>query len=293
MTVSYEKTDIQTAPQNDVSAQAAGEFTEPTPMTGHALRAYDDQTRRRRQDELIVQYLPLVHRIVRQVVSYLQPPLNHEDLISAGAIGLVKAARDFDPTRDAEFKTYAYIRIRGAIIDELRSWSFAPPAVKKLFDQAQDVAERFLHEHGTIASDDQVAKAMNLPLDKLYQIYETARARHFLSISGVDEDAPALGDFLAAPDDNAPSSRMERQEIKKALAEAIKELPEKQRQIILLYYHRELTMKQISEAMELTESRISQLHAAALFKLSVRMKQWRQDGPVRIKEESEETIRSL
>ena len=107
-------------PEGDASAQAACEFAEPMPTPGHALRAYDDQTRRRRQDELIVQYLPLVHRIVRQVASYLQPPLSHEDLISAGAIGLVKAARDFDPTRDAEFKTYAYIRIRGAVIDELR-----------------------------------------------------------------------------------------------------------------------------------------------------------------------------
>jgi RNA polymerase sigma factor for flagellar operon FliA len=86
---------------------------------------------------------------------------------------------------------------------------------------------------------------------------------------------------------------MERQEIKKALVDAIKELPEKQRQIILLYYHRELTMKQVAEVLELTESRISQLHAAALFKLSVRMKQWRQDGPADAEQESSEAIRSF
>jgi len=239
-----------------------------------ALRAYDDQMRRSRQDELIIQYLPLVHRIVHQVASYLQPPLTREDLISAGTIGLVKAARDFDPTKDAEFKTYAYIRIRGAVIDELRGWSFAPPTVKKLFDQAQEIAERMMQEHGTVADDEQIADAMNIPLDKLYQIYETARARHFLSISGADDESPALGGLLAAGG-SAPGDRMEREEMRKLLAQAIKELPDKQRQIILLYYHRELTMKQVSEAMDLTESRISQLHAAALFKLSVRMKQWR------------------
>lgn len=243
-------------------------------FSGNALRAYDDQTRRSRQDELIVQYLPLVHRIVHQVASYLQPPLTREDMISAGTIGLVKAARDFDPTKDAEFKTYAYIRIRGAVIDELRGWSFAPPTVKKLFDQAQDIAERTMQEHGTAADDAQIAKAMNIPLDKLYQVYETARARHFLSISGADDESPALGSLLAAGG-SQPGDRMEREEMRKLLAQAIGELPEKQRQIILLYYHRELTMKQVSEAMELTESRISQLHAAALFKLSVRMKQWR------------------
>lgn len=293
MTAYHDNPDIQTTPQSDAAAVAAGDFVETAPMTGRALRAYDDQMRRRRQDEWIVQYLPLVHRIVHQVAAYLQPPLSREDLISAGTIGLVKAARDFDPSRDAEFKTYAYIRIRGAVIDELRGWSFAPPTVKKLFDRAQEVAERHLQERGAIATDEQIAKEIDLPLEKLYQVYETARARHFLSISGADDNAPALGDFLAAPDDSAPSSRMERQEIKKALVEAIKELPEKQRQIILLYYHRELTMKQVSEVMELTESRISQLHAAALFKMSVRMKQWRQDVPADTEQEPEIATRSL
>lgn len=289
MTASQDIQDIQTVPQDDVSARAASEFAADTPpMAGQALRAYDAQTRRRREDDLIVQYLPMVHRIVHQVAAYLQPPLSHDDLVSAGAIGLVKAARDFDPTRDAEFKTYAYIRIRGAVIDELRGWSFAPPTVKKMFDNAQAVTERILQERGTAPSDEEVAKALDLPLEKLYQVYETARARHFLSISGADDEAPALGDFLAAPDNVTPGSRMERQEIRKALAEAIKDLPEKQRQIILLYYHRELTMKQVSEAMELTESRISQLHAAALFKLSVQMKQWRQDAPVETQQKPHE-----
>lgn len=282
MTIPQDIQEIDTAPSVAEPIEAAArEFA------GQALRAYDDQTRRRREDEMIVQYLPLVHRIVHQIASYLQPPLTREDLISAGTIGLVKAARDFDPTKDAEFKTYAYIRIRGAVIDELRGWSFAPPTVKKLFDQAQEVTERTLQERGTIATDEQVAKALDITLDKLYQIYETARARHFLSISGADDESPALGSFLAAPDGNAPGARMEREEMKKALIQAMKELPEKQRQIILLYYHRELTMKQVSEVMELTESRISQLHAAALFKLSVQMKQWRQDDPAETDPENE------
>lgn len=293
MAVVDDNLDTQTVPNADAAMQSADEFGAITPMAGVALRAYGDQTRRQREDEMIVQYLPLVHRIVHQVAAYLHPPLSRDDLISAGTIGLVKAARDFDSTRDAEFKTYAYIRIRGAVIDELRGWSFAPPTVKKLFDRAQEVAERFLQERGTAPSDEQIAEAMDIPLDKLYQVYETARARHFLSISGADEDAPALGDMLAAPQDNAPDSRLRRQEIKQALAEAIGELPEKQQQIILLYYHRELTMKQVSEVMELTESRISQLHAAALFKLSVRMRHWRQDDSADSEQEPEEVIRSF
>jgi RNA polymerase sigma factor for flagellar operon FliA len=253
--------------------KAAAEFADNGFLTGQALRAYGSQMHARQEDERILQYLPLVHRIVSQVTSYLQPPLSREDLVSAGTIGLVKAARDFDPTRDAEFKTYAYIRIRGAVIDELRGWSFAPPSVKKLIDRAQECAERVMNERGTLPDDEELASMMGVEPDKLMQVFETARARHFLSISGLEEDGPALGSFLAA-DTPEPGRRAESQELKKQLAEAMRRLPDKQRQIILLYYHRELTMKQVAEIMELTESRISQLHAAALFKLSVQMKQW-------------------
>jgi RNA polymerase sigma factor for flagellar operon FliA len=263
---------------SEPAEQAASEFAENGYLAGRALRAYGTQMHPRHEDERILQYLPLVQRIVSQVTSYLQPPLSREDLISAGTIGLVKAARDFDPTRDAEFKTYAYIRIRGAVIDELRGWSFAPPSVKKLIDRAHELAERQMNEQGTLPSDEELAEQMGVEPEKLMQVYETTRARHFLSISGLEEDGPAIGSFLAAATPE-PGRRAERQELKKHLAQAMRNLPEKQRQIVLLYYHRELTMKQIAEVLELTESRISQLHAAALFKLSLQMKSWNEGQP--------------
>jgi RNA polymerase sigma factor for flagellar operon FliA len=130
-----------------------------------------------------------------------------------------------------------------------------------------------MNERGTLPDDEEIAAELGLEPEKLMQVYETARARYFLSINGLDDEAPALAGLLAAGGPE-PGHRAERHELKKALAAAMRNLPEKQRQIILLYYHRELTMKQIAEAMELTESRISQLHAAALFKLSIQMKQW-------------------
>lgn len=260
------------------AGQAAAEFADSGYLTGRALKAYGSQVRPDRQDDRILQYLPLVHRIVSQVAGYLQPPLSREDLISAGTIGLIKAARDFDPARDAEFKTYAYIRIRGAVIDELRGWSFAPPSVKKLIDRAHETAQRLMNERGVMPDDDELAQRMGLEPEKLMQVYETARARHFLSMSGLDEEGPALGSFLAA-DTPLPDSNAQRQELKKDLAMAMRRLPEKQRQIVLLYYHREMTMKQIAEVMELTESRISQLHASALFKLSLQMRHWNEAQP--------------
>ncbi|MCE5186608.1 MAG: sigma-70 family RNA polymerase sigma factor [Planctomycetaceae bacterium] len=261
----------------DPAAQSASEFAADGCFTGQALKAYGSQLRRH-EDERILQYLPLVQRIVSQVVSYLQPPLSREDLISAGTIGLVKAARDYDSSRDAEFKTYAYIRIRGAVIDELRGWSFAPPSVKKMIDSAQEWSQRIMNERGSLPDDDELASRMHLEPQKLIQVFETARARHFLSIHGLDDSGPVLGGLLAASAPG-PQSAVEQKELKLHLARAMRSLPEKQRQIVLLYYHRELTMKQIAEVMELTESRISQLHAAALFKLSVLMKQWNDASP--------------
>lgn len=257
----------------DLTSKQAGQFLDNGHLTQQALKTYCPQLKPKKEEELILQYLPLVHRIVNQVIGYLNMSLSREDLVSAGTIGLVKAARDYNPAKDAEFKTYAYIRVRGAVIDELRGWSFTPPRVKKLIDQAQEISEQYYNDQGVFPTDDTLAKEMGIEVDKLYDVMQTARARHFLSIHGLNDDSPALGQFLAS-DINLPDSGVEREELKEHLVQAIQELPEKHRQVILLYYHRELTMKQISEVMELTEPRVSQLHAAALFKLSVRLKQW-------------------
>lgn len=258
------------------AGQFAQEFIQEPPehLAGHALKAYASQAKESRGDDLILQYLPLVHRITAQVVSYLKPPLSREDLVSAGTIGLIKAAHDFDPTRDAEFKTYAYIRIRGAIIDEMRQWSFTPPALIRQFDQAQEITERVIEETGLPPTDEDLAQELEIPVDKLYRMFETVRARHFLSIHGLSDEAPALGQCLASQNTERPSDRLEQEELIEQLSKAIHKLPEKQRRIIVLYYHKELTMKQVAEVLEITESRVSQLHAAALFRLSSVLKRW-------------------
>jgi RNA polymerase sigma factor for flagellar operon FliA len=261
---------------NPQSRMAKEFLEEPTVCPpSQALRAYGSQIRQSQENQMIVQYLPLVHRIVSQVASYLRPPLSREDLISAGTIGLVKAARDYDPSKDAEFKTYAYIRVRGAVIDELRQWSFTPPSLSRQYEQAQNLAARFLEEKGTPPTDEELAEQMEIPLEKLYRLFETVRMRHFLSIHGLDDEAPALGDCLADKGEQDPTSRIEKEELIEHLAEAIQNLPKKQRRIIVLYYHKELTMRQIAEVLEITEPRVSQLHAAALFSLSTLLKNWK------------------
>ncbi|MBN2511359.1 MAG: FliA/WhiG family RNA polymerase sigma factor [Sedimentisphaerales bacterium] len=255
----------------DSRSVLAAEFLEPQLSAGQAARMYTSHNRKQREDELIVKYLPLVHKIVNKIVTYLQPPLSKDDLVSAGTVGLVKAARDFDPSKDAEFKTYAYIRIRGAVIDELRNWSFAPANIKKQFDQAQEISSQMLEEQGTVPDDSDLAGRLGMTTEKMYRMFETARARHFLSIHGADEESPMLGNLLTCGGAGV-SDAIEMEELIEKMTRAIGELPEKQRRIVVMYYQKELTMKQIAEVLEITESRVSQLHAAALFKLSVQLK---------------------
>jgi len=243
-------------------------------LKGLAVKAYATGQKKHDPDKMIMEFLPMVGRIVDQVITYIKPPLTKEDLVSAGSIGLVKAARDFDPTKKAEFKTYAYIRIKGAVIDELRSWSFAPANLSKQIRQAEEISRENIEKTGFVIDDEKLADKMDISIDKLYKIFENARSRHFMSIHGLDDDEPALCNVLIAHKTDTPESAIEKRELALKLAECITNLPEKQRQVVILYYQQELTMKETSLALEITESRVSQLHASAVFTLSSQLKEY-------------------
>ena len=249
----------------------------PKHLNKAATRAYSGQKSQLVDNEQIAELLPMVHKIARQVVTYLKPPLSFEDLVSAGTVGLVKAAREFDPSRQVEFKTYAYIRIKGAILDELRGWSFVPANLNKRIQDALQLSQKIVEETGVAPTDEELSEKLGIAVDELYKTFENARAQHFLSLDWFGEDASPLGSLLAAANTATPDQHVERAELIDKLAEAIGQLPQKQRQIIILYYQQHLTMKQIAEIFEITESRVSQLHSSAIFNLSVRLKEWK-DG---------------
>lgn len=245
-----------------------------------ALRAYTAEQKAvqvRVDDEQITELLPMVHKIARQVVTYLKPPLSFEDMVSAGTVGLVRAARDFDPSHQAEFKTYAYIRIKGAILDELRGWSFMPENLRKRISMAHQLSQQISEQTGTTPTDTELAEKLGISLDELYETFENARAQHFISLDGFGEDEPVLSNILTARHPAAPEDNIEREELVNNLAEAIRQLSDRQQQVVLLYYQQQLTMKQVADILEITESRVSQLHASALFNLSVKLRQWK-DG---------------
>ena len=242
-----------------------------------AMRAYSDQKKSSDKNEQVTQFLPMVHKIAQRTISYIKPPLSYEDLISAGTVGLIKAARDYNPAYQAEFKTYAYIRIKGAMLDELRQWSFVPANVDKEIRQALQESTKIADQTGSVPTHDELAKKLDISVDKLYKTFENARAKHFVSIDNSNGETSTLGSLLTAANTKTPDEKLEQTELIDKLTEAITQLNERQRQIILLYYHQQLTMKQIAEVFNITEPRVSQLHAGALVNLSIKLRQWK-DG---------------
>ena len=250
---------------------------EQTCLQAAAKNAYSQQKEQSISDDLVTQFLPMVHKIVQRTVAYLRPPLSREDLVSAGMIGLLKAARDYDSSYEAEFQTYAYIRIRGAVLDELKSQSFLPTHINKQIREASKLRVELMEQRGVAPTDEELAQKLEVTVDKLYQIFENARAKHFVSIDSSFEDGSLSGYSFLADDSCEPSQRMEKSELVGQLAKAIQQLSKREQQIIVLYYQQELTMKQIAEILSLTEPRVSQLHAKALFSLSVKLNRWKYD----------------
>jgi len=242
-----------------------------------ALRTYADQKSAPVSEDQITDYLPLVNSIARKVANYLRPPLSFEDLVSAGTIGLLKAARDFDGSFGASFKTYAYIRIKGAVLDELRSVSMLPSHLNRQVKELMALSQRILDETGVPPTDDELARQLGISQDQVYSLLDGARAQRFLSLQGGDEESPSLESGLCATGVESPDQEMERTELVEGMSAAIGELDDKRRQIVVLYYQQHLTMRQIAEVLGITESRVSQLHSSALFNLSAKLREWR-DG---------------
>lgn len=245
--------------------------TEKQHLKAVAKRTYLGQKKQTIDEAEIVQFLPMVHKIAQRVVAYIKPSLAYEDLVSSGTIGLVKAARDYDSSYGAEFKTYAYTRIKGAILDELRSLSLLPANVNEQVRKTKKISQEIYRDTGRFPTDSELAGRLGISVNELYETFTNARAQHFLSIEGFMSGVSGSGEFLESSDAAKPAERIEKAELAEELAQAIQQLSKKQRQVVLLYYERELTMKQIADVLEISEPRVSQIHAAALFNLSMRL----------------------
>jgi RNA polymerase sigma factor for flagellar operon FliA len=250
-------------------AKAAGE----TLTLWHDYRRTKDRALR---DRLILTYAPLVKFVAGRLGASLPAHVDEQDLVSYGLLGLISAIERFDPDREIKFETYAIARIKGAIIDELRSLDWVPRSVRtraREIERAIAELERNLHRAPT---DEEIAEKLGLTATELEDsLAEISRS----SMAALDElwtpsaggDQIALIDTIEDTTGPDPEHSLEQTELKEALGEAIARLPEREKLVVTLYYYEELTLREIGEVLGVTESRVSQLHTKAVLRLKARL----------------------
>lgn len=228
------------------------------------------------RDKFIRQYMPLVKYVAGKVSVGLPASIEYDDLVGFGQFGLLDAITKFDPDKGVKFKTYAVTRIRGAIFDEMRQLDWVPRSVRQKSKEIEDTIGDLESRLGRPATDAEVAQEMNMTEAEFQQTVMKVSGTSVLSLndvwySGDDNDHMSIGDSIESPSSLNPDVQVEREEIRKVIIEAINELPEKEKMVIVLYYHEDLTFKEIGQVLNVSESRISQLHTKANLRLRAKL----------------------
>lgn len=228
-------------------------------------------------DQIVQEYSPMIKYVANRIALRLPPHIEVDDLISVGAIGLMDAIEKYDPNRGAKFKTYAEFRVRGSILDELRSLDWVPRSVRQKASKLDAVVSKLQSKLGRPPEDEEIAEEMEITLDDLFDVINETRNMPLLSLEdmGISRDSgdkQSLLDTLAGKSDVDPQTQLRLNELKSLIAAAIDTLPEKERLMVSLYYYEELTMKEIGEVLGITESRISQIHSKAVYRLRTKLK---------------------
>jgi RNA polymerase sigma factor for flagellar operon FliA len=225
--------------------------------------------------EIIQQYAPLVKRIAHHLMGRMPASVILDDLIQAGMIGLLEAAKKYDASKGASFETYAGIRIRGSIIDEVRRGDWTPRSVHRNGRRISETIQKVEAETGKEASDSQIAAEMNISVAEYHELLRDSvesRLFSYEELTSTDgDDGPSE---QLAGDDPGPSHHGEESAFKRALADAINTLPDREKLVLSLYYDEELNLKEIGEVLGVSESRVSQIHSQAAHRLRGRLRDW-------------------
>lgn len=229
-----------------------------------------------KRNELILTYTPLIKYIAARLAARLPAQVSLDDLISCGIIGLIDAINKFDVSKNVQFKTYAEFRVKGAMLDELRALDWVPRSVRRKTTDLEKAYADIEKQVGRPATDEEVAQIMGLTLDDFYKLLDETKSVSFMDIEFLRQKAteandPTLAETLAM-DDRDPFTAINLSQIRELIAGAISDLPEKEKLTVSLYYQDELTMKEIGEVLGYTESRISQMHSKAMFRLRTKLK---------------------
>lgn len=227
------------------------------------------------REELVLKYIPLVKYVVGKMIVNLPKNVEYDDLVEYGIIGLLDAVEKFDLNKEITFKTYAVTRVRGSIYDELRAQDWVPRSVRKLVKEIERAYVELETKFKRMPSEEEVANFLDIPVKKMEEIYAKVDAGNVSSLDDTvydgNDSTTTLANTVEDKKVENPQVELEKNELRVALIERLEELNEKERMVITLYYYEKLTLKEIGQVLEISESRVSQIHSKAIFKLKSKL----------------------
>lgn len=220
------------------------------------------------REQIIIEYSQLVKLVAGRLSMYLGYNVEYEDLVSYGIFGLIDAIDKFDGGKNVKFETYASLRIRGAILDQIRKMDWIPRSVRQKQKKISAAYSKIETETGKIATDEELAAELEVSVDELYNWQEQTKVTNLVSLDEfVEQGSEMKMDATSNSHFEQPEKAIEKQELTKMLGAALEELTEKEKQVVLMYYYEDMSLKEISAVLSVSESRVSQLHTKALVKL--------------------------
>ncbi len=224
------------------------------------------------QEKIIIEYAALVKLVAGRLSMYLGYNVEYDDLVGYGTFGLIDAVDKFDFTKGVKFETYASLRIRGAILDQIRKMDWIPRSIRQKQRKIDMAYQSLEQKYGRSASDDEIATELEISVDELENWQNQTKITNIISLDEfMEQGAEAKVEQSLTADFDQPDRIVEKQELKEMLVKTLETLTEKEQKVIVLYYYEELTLKEISRILEVSESRISQLHTKALQKMKLRL----------------------
>ena len=238
-------------------------------------KLWEEYSRRRTaevREKLIIEYAPLVKIVAGRLSMYLGYNVEYDDLVGYGVFGLIDAIDKFDYGKGIKFETYASLRIRGAILDQIRKMDWIPRSLRQKQKKIDAAMNKLELELGRPATDEELAKEIGISEDELLSWQGQANVTNVISLDEfVDTSGEKNVESVGVNTFETPEEVIEKDELKKLLAESLETLTDREKKVILLYYYEELTLKEISLVLEVSESRVSQLHTRALQKMKMKL----------------------
>lgn len=224
------------------------------------------------REQIIIEYTSLVKIVAGRLSMYLGYNVEYEDLVSYGVFGLIDAIDKFDCKMGVKFETYASLRIRGAILDQIRKMDWIPRTLRQKQKRLEAAYQKLEGNNGRVATDAEIAAELEISLDELEDWKNQIELSNIISLDDyIEQGSEMKPDPSVKSVFEQPETKIEREELKSRLKQALEELTENERKVILLYYYEEMTLKEISNILEVSESRVSQLHTKSLVKLKTKL----------------------